>query len=120
MIGIEALAEPAILIKFWFRECFRVTAEGVKIRGQRYNSIQQIGPLFLRQQLIQPGYKLNRDIGIDVDFALKFGVSHAFGINDKFQHGGLESGVVVPVREQAPGFGLDYFTIPQPVHGNRR
>ena len=120
MIGIEALAGPAILIKFWFRERCGITAEDIKVRSQWFNPIQQIGPLFLRQLLIQLGQNIYSDGGIDVDFVLKFGVSHAFGINDKFLHGGLESGVVVPVREQAPGFGLDYFTIPQPVHGNGR
>jgi len=54
-------------IKSWFRERLRVTAEGAKIRSQRVNPIQQIGPLFLRQQLIQFDQKLYSDGGIDVD-----------------------------------------------------
>ena len=64
---IIALIQFADSIKIRFRERLRVTAEGVKIRSQRFNPIQQIGPLFLRQQLIQLGQKLYSDGGVDID-----------------------------------------------------
>ena len=58
---------PVVSIKIRFQERLRVTTEGAKIRSQRLNPIQQIGPLLLRQQLIQFDQKLYSDGGIDVD-----------------------------------------------------
>jgi len=63
---VEMRINPVVSIKIQFRECFRVTAEGIKISSQRFNPIQQIGPLFLRQQLIQLDQKLYSDGGIYV------------------------------------------------------